>query len=79
MDFQVRVSLRAHVIIIINVEVLYDRYFEDLFAKDAGLPTIVNVASKAYRAVSLKPSCSHVSTLKAFGIGMVRTSSRLTR
>jgi hypothetical protein len=29
------------------------RYFEDLFARDAGSPTMVNVASKAYRAVSL--------------------------
>jgi len=26
-------------------------YFEDLFAQDAGEPTVVNVASKAYRAV----------------------------
>lgn len=28
-------------------------YYEDLFAKDAGTPVVVNVASKAYRAVSL--------------------------
>jgi len=28
-------------------------YFEDLFAKDAGTPVVVNVASKAYRALSL--------------------------
>jgi len=27
-------------------------YFEDLFAKDAGTPNLVNVASKAYRGVS---------------------------
>lgn len=27
-------------------------YYEDLFAKDAGTPVVVNVASKAYRAVS---------------------------
>ena len=27
-------------------------YFEDLFAQDAGSPSIVNVASKAYRGVS---------------------------
>lgn len=26
-------------------------YYEDLFARDAHKPTIVNVASKAYRAV----------------------------
>ena len=27
-------------------------YFEDLFAQDAGSPSVVNVASKAYRGVS---------------------------
>jgi len=32
---------------------LLHRYYEDLFAKDAGQPTVVNVASKIYRAVSI--------------------------
>ena len=27
-------------------------YFEDLFARDAHQPTVVNVTAKAYRAVS---------------------------
>lgn len=33
--------------------IVLSRYYEDLFAKDAGTPVLVNVASKAYRAVSL--------------------------
>ena len=32
---------------------LLHSYYEDLFAKDAGQPTVVNVASKIYRAVSI--------------------------
>lgn len=33
-------------------------YYEDLFAVDAQTPTIVNVASKAYRAVRLPEVCT---------------------
>jgi hypothetical protein len=32
-----------------------DRYYEDLFAEDADQATNVNVAAKAYRAVSVYP------------------------
>jgi alkaline phosphatase len=38
-------------------------YFEDLFAKDAGQPTTVNVASKAYRALSLDKPGSYQAKL----------------
>ncbi|KAF8638298.1 hypothetical protein AX17_002318 [Amanita inopinata Kibby_2008] len=39
-------------------------YYEDLFAKDADSPTVVNVASKAYRALSLDQVGSYISVLK---------------
>ncbi|PFH53031.1 hypothetical protein AMATHDRAFT_172594 [Amanita thiersii Skay4041] len=38
-------------------------YFEDLFARDAGKPTVVNVASKAYRALTLKQAGSYTAKL----------------
>ncbi|KAF7424514.1 hypothetical protein PC9H_009821 [Pleurotus ostreatus] len=42
-------------------------YFEDLFAKDAGTPVIVNVASKAYRALSLNKPGEYTARLKYNG------------
>ncbi|KAF9477918.1 alkaline phosphatase-like protein [Pholiota conissans] len=38
-------------------------YYEDLFAKDAGTPVLVNVASKAYRALSLTKSGPYAAKL----------------
>ncbi|KAJ8503406.1 hypothetical protein ONZ45_g10884 [Pleurotus djamor] len=39
-------------------------YFEDLFAKDAGSATAVNVAAKAYRALTLTKPGDYVARLK---------------
>ncbi|KAJ7590445.1 alkaline-phosphatase-like protein [Mycena floridula] len=41
-------------------------YFEDLFAQDAGQGTVVNVASKAYRALSLKEPGTYHAKLKYY-------------
>ncbi|KAK1235233.1 hypothetical protein PQX77_001539, partial [Marasmius sp. AFHP31] len=41
-------------------------YFEDLFARDEGAPTVVNVASKAYRALSLTEPGTYKATLKYY-------------
>ncbi|CAA7266859.1 unnamed protein product [Cyclocybe aegerita] len=38
-------------------------YYEDLFAKDAGTPIVVNVASKAYRALSLSKPGAYTAKL----------------
>jgi len=39
---------------VLNIQLkLWNSYYEDLFAQDAGKPTVVNVASKVFRAVSL--------------------------
>lgn len=37
--------------VMISKAIIIFRYFEDLFAKDAGTPSVVNVATKAYRGV----------------------------
>ncbi|KZV83408.1 alkaline phosphatase-like protein [Exidia glandulosa HHB12029] len=42
-------------------------YFEDLFAQDAKTPTVVNVASKAYRQVALYTPGEYTATLNFFG------------
>ncbi|TFK40421.1 alkaline-phosphatase-like protein [Crucibulum laeve] len=39
-------------------------YYEDLFARDAKTPAVVNVASKAYRALSLTKPGDYVAKLK---------------
>jgi hypothetical protein len=41
-------------------------WFEDLFAKDAGTPSVVNVASKAYRRVALYEPGDYTVTLKYY-------------
>ncbi|KAF9468034.1 alkaline phosphatase [Collybia nuda] len=41
-------------------------YFEDLFARDAGAPSIVNVASKAYRGLTLTTPGEYTARLKYF-------------
>ncbi|KJA26321.1 hypothetical protein HYPSUDRAFT_133133 [Hypholoma sublateritium FD-334 SS-4] len=38
-------------------------YYEDLFAKDSGTPVVVNVASKAYRALSLTKPGTYTAKL----------------
>ncbi len=38
-------------------------WFEDLFARDAGRPSLVQVAAKAYRKVSLHEPGAYVATL----------------
>jgi len=43
------------------------KYFEDLFAQEAGTPTVVNVASKAYRRVALYTPGTYTATLKYYG------------
>lgn len=42
-------------------------YFEDLFARDAGAPSVVNVASKAYRSLTLKESGDYYAKLTYYG------------
>ncbi|ESK94722.1 alkaline phosphatase [Moniliophthora roreri MCA 2997] len=42
-------------------------YFEDLFARDEKKSTIVNVASKAYRALSLKEPGNYTAKLSYYG------------
>ncbi|KAF8968118.1 alkaline-phosphatase-like protein [Flammula alnicola] len=42
-------------------------YYEDLFAKDAGTPVIVNVASKAYRALHLSKPGPYTAKLSYNG------------
>ncbi|KAL0954951.1 hypothetical protein HGRIS_003884 [Hohenbuehelia grisea] len=39
-------------------------YFEDLFARDANTPIVVNVASKAYRGLALKTPGKYTARLK---------------
>lgn len=41
-------------------------WFEDLFAKDANTPSVVNVASKAYRRVALYEPGTYTVTLKYY-------------
>jgi alkaline phosphatase len=40
------------------------KYFEDYFARDAKMATSVNVASKAYRSLSLSEPGNYTATLK---------------
>jgi hypothetical protein len=42
------------------------KWFEDLYAQDAGKPSVVNVASKAYRKLSLTEPGSYTVTLKYY-------------
>ncbi|KAF8149998.1 alkaline-phosphatase-like protein [Crassisporium funariophilum] len=42
-------------------------YYEDLFAEDAGTPIVVNVASKAYRALSLTKPGAYTAKLTYYG------------
>ncbi|PFH53032.1 hypothetical protein AMATHDRAFT_1757 [Amanita thiersii Skay4041] len=42
-------------------------YFEDLFARDEGKPVVVNVASKAYRALSLSKAGRYTAKLQYNG------------
>lgn len=42
-------------------------WFEDFFALDAGTPSAVNVASKAYRSLSLAEPGEYTATLKYYG------------
>ncbi|EEB95898.1 hypothetical protein MPER_05062, partial [Moniliophthora perniciosa FA553] len=42
-------------------------YFEDLFARDEKKSTVVNVASKAYRALSLKEPGNYTAKLSYYG------------
>ena len=41
-------------------------WFEDLFAEDAGTPSVVNVASKAYRKLALHEPGTYTVTLKYY-------------
>lgn len=41
-------------------------WFEDLFARDANTPSVVNVASKAYRYVSINTPGEYVATLSYY-------------
>jgi hypothetical protein len=41
-------------------------WFEDLFAEDAGTPSVVNVASKAYRKLALYEPGTYTVTLKYY-------------
>jgi len=41
-------------------------WYEDLFAKDAGTPSVVNVASKVYRRVALYEPGTYTVTLKYY-------------
>ncbi|KAF8656248.1 hypothetical protein AX16_002684 [Volvariella volvacea WC 439] len=42
-------------------------WYEDLFARDAGTPSVVNVASKAYRALRLKDAGDYTAKLTFYG------------
>ncbi|KAI0310610.1 alkaline-phosphatase-like protein [Amylostereum chailletii] len=42
-------------------------YYEDLFAKQAGTPVLVNVAAKAYRRVALYEPGDYLATLHYYG------------
>lgn len=42
-------------------------WYEDLFARDAGTPSVVNVASKIYRRVALYEPGEYAVTLKYYG------------
>lgn len=52
------------------------RYYEDLFARDAKTPTVVNVASKAYRAVC---SMTIVGSFAIFNFWLLIPSSLCPR
>jgi alkaline phosphatase len=54
------------------------KYFEDLFAEDAGTPTVVNVTSKAYRAVALYEPGNYTAYLKYYN-GMETVAHWLVR
>lgn len=41
-------------------------WFEDLFAQDAGRPSVVNVAAKAYRRVALYEPGEYTATLRYY-------------
>jgi hypothetical protein len=49
---ELKISSSCALCFVLNSCLLF-RYFEDLFARDVNKPTLVNVASKIYRGVSL--------------------------
>ncbi|KAF2199028.1 alkaline phosphatase-like protein [Delitschia confertaspora ATCC 74209] len=53
-------------------------WFEDLFAKDAGKPSVVNVTSKAYRKVALHEPGEYTATL-TYNNGTITKASWLVR
>jgi hypothetical protein len=53
--------------ILVGVETLTDHRYEDLFAQDAETPSLVNVASKAYRRVALFEPGEYEATLSYNG------------